>query len=66
MKRIVDVKETVNTAIKFVQSAPCHICMYGNSKDNSCLAGVKYKGTCKVFRKLKIELFKMREVSDDE
>lgn len=66
MKRIVDVKETVNSAIKFVQSVPCYICMYGNPKDNSCLAGVKYKGTCKVFRKLKGELLKMREVNDGD
>ena len=62
MKRITDVKETVNQAIRYAISNPCCICSYENTRTGECFAGVKYKGTCPVFSKLKCELLKMREV----
>lgn len=65
MSRITDVKETVNQAIRFAITFPCHICQYENEKTGGCRAGVKYKGTCPVYRILKVELLKMREMEDD-
>lgn len=64
MKRITDVKETVNQAIRYAISNPCCICSYENQRTHECYAGVKYKGTCPVFSKLKSELLKMREVEE--
>lgn len=61
-RRVIDVKETVNQAIKYTISNPCYICSYRNQKTNECYAEVKYKGTCKVFMALKGELLKMREL----
>lgn len=60
------VAEIVNAALSFVKSYPCAICGLENSKDHSCAAGVRYRGTCPVFRKLKIELLKTREVEGNE
>ena len=62
MKRINDVNETVNQAIRYAISNPCCICSYENQRTHECIAGVKYKGTCHVFLKLKGELLKMREM----
>lgn len=55
---IVDDTLTVNQAIRFIKSSPCHIC--------SCysICTVKYKGTCSIFRKLKTALLTLREVND--
>lgn len=61
MKKIsVDTVETSDQAIRWVRSNPCCICSYENSKTHECYAGVKYKGTCKVFQMLKTELLKLR------
>lgn len=65
MSRITDVKETVNQAIRYAIWNPCCICSYENSKMHECRAGIKYKGTCPVFQKLKAELLKMREMEDE-
>ena len=65
MSRITDVKETVNQAIRFAIQFPCYICKYDTGKGYECAAGVKYKGTCPVFQKLKAELLKMREMEDE-
>lgn len=59
------VNGVVNTAILYVKSYPCAICGL-ERKDHSCQMGVKYRGTCSVFRKLKIELLKMREVKENK
>lgn len=46
-----DVEETVKQAIRAARKNPCKICpFYG-------LCGVKYKGTCKLSRKLRIALY---------
>ena len=63
MSRVKDVKETVNQAIRFAIAFPCYICKYDTGKE--CEAGIKYKGTCPVFHKLKSELLKMREMEED-
>jgi hypothetical protein len=61
MKRItVDTVETSDQAIRYVRSNPCCICSYANSRTNKCYAGVKYRGTCKVARILRDELWKLR------
>ena len=52
-------------AIRFGISYPCCLCGYENPKTHECVAGIKYRGTCKVFRILKGELLKMREVKED-
>lgn len=65
MKKKIDVIGTANMAIRFGISYPCCLCSYENSKTNECVAGIKYRGTCKVFRILKGELLKMREVKED-
>lgn len=62
MGRVTDVTETVNQAIRYAISNPCCICSYENQKTHECYAGVKYKGTCKVFMALKGQLLKMREL----
>lgn len=66
MKRVTDVIETVNNAIGYVQQFPCVLCQYENEKTGGCRAGVKYKGTCPVYRILKGELLKMREMEDNK
>lgn len=65
MSRVKDVKETVNQAIRFAISFPCYICKYDTGKGYERAAGIKYKGTCPVFHKLKSELLKMREMEED-
>ncbi len=52
----IDVIATVNQAIKYVQGNPCCIC----SCEDFCK--IKYKGTCQVWKKLKIQLLALREV----
>lgn len=56
----IDIKDTVNKAIKYVKSNPCCIC----SLEGRC--GVKYKGTCKVRRQLMIRLCWVKEIGQDE
>lgn len=61
MKKIkVDIEETSDQAIRYVRTNPCCICSYENSKTHECRVGVKYKGTCKVARVLREELWKLR------
>jgi len=50
-----DTTQTVNQAIRFVKSNPCCIC------SNESFCGVKYKGTCKVWRGLKLKLLAVSE-----
>lgn len=61
MMNKVNVARTVNQAIDYVRSNPCCIC----SCESYC--GVKYKGTCKICRRLKIALLgaKKMEERDD-
>lgn len=61
MGKIKDDRETVNMAIHFIRSYPCAICSYENPTTHKCTAGIKYKGTCKVYMTLKGELLKMRD-----
>jgi hypothetical protein len=61
MKKIsVDTEEISDQAIRYVRSNPCIICCYDDSKTHKCNAGIKYKGTCKVARILRDELWKLR------
>lgn len=64
MSRVTDVSETVNQAIRFVKAYPCTICSYESSKTHKCLAGVKYKGTCKVYRELSCRLSCVKEMEE--
>lgn len=66
MGRVKDVKETVNLAIRFVKADPCFLCIHKNITKNVCFAGVKYKGTCKVYKYLKREFVKLREMEEEE
>lgn len=47
--------ETVSQAIRFVKSYPCCICC------GQGWCGVKYKGTCKIYRELKCRLINVKE-----
>jgi len=60
MRKDIDIKDTVNKAIRYVKYNPCCIC----SLEGRC--GVKYKGTCKVLRQLRIRLFSVKEIGRDE
>ena len=53
-------KEIAKQAIGFVHSFPCSIC----SLEGIC--GVKYKGTCKVMREIRINLYKGIKGMDEE
>lgn len=64
-RKKINVVKTVNQAIRFAQSHPCHLCSLQDPEEHRCIAGVKYKGTCKVFIALKCELLKMREMSTE-
>lgn len=64
MNRVTDVTETVNQAIRYIKYNPCAICSYENARTHECRAGVKYKGTCKVFQKLRGEMARLREVQE--
>lgn len=57
-KSKIDVVKTVNQAIGYVQSNPCCIC----SCEDFC--NIRYKGTCKVWLKLKIQLLALREIKE--
>lgn len=57
MKKI-NVAKTVNQAVEFVQSNPCHIC----SLEGIC--GVKYKGTCKIARGIRIALYSAKKMEE--
>lgn len=59
-KKAVDVNFTVNMAINYVKSNPCCICSY----EDCC--EIKYKGTCPIWRKLKLQLFELRLVGEQE
>lgn len=61
MSRITDAKETANMAIRFIKSLPCFPCSYYDEIRNECRAGVKYKGTCRVYSYLRAEFSKLRE-----
>lgn len=50
MKKV-NVADTVNQAIDYVRSNPCCIC----SCESFC--GVKYKGTCRIARRLRMALY---------
>lgn len=52
----VNVTATVNQAIDYVRSNPCCIC----SCEGWC--GVKYKGTCKIRRQLRIALYSAKKM----
>lgn len=65
MSRVTDVSETVNQAIRFVKYYPCAICSYESSKTHKCLAGVKYKGTCKVYKELQARLCGVKEMEEN-
>ena len=54
-KRNIDVAKTVNQALGYVRSNSCCICSY----EGSC--GIKYKGTCKVARELRLALLSAKE-----
>lgn len=56
----INVARTVNQAIDYVRSNPCCIC--------SCEAfcGVRYKGTCKIRRRLRIALLGAKKMEERE
>ena len=58
MKRM-NFDKVAEQAVKYVLSNPCAIC--------SCegICGVKYKGTCKIRRKIRFRLFKLKGVEDE-
>ena len=64
MGRVTDVTETVNQAIRYVKSNPCCLCSYENARTHECRAGVKYKGTCKVYRTLKCKMHSIQEIEE--
>ena len=66
MSRVTDVAETVNQAIRYAKSNPCCLCSYENARTHDCRAGIKYKGTCAVYRILKGEMNRLREVEENE
>ena len=47
--------KVANQAIRFVKNNPCCIC----SQESFC--DVRYKGTCKVWRELKLRLLDIKE-----
>lgn len=51
----INVARTVNQAIDYVRSNPCCIC----SCESFC--GVKYKGTCKIARKIRLCLWAAKD-----
>ncbi|PWL46844.1 MAG: hypothetical protein DBY45_01880 [Clostridiales bacterium] len=55
-KQKIDVVSTVNQAIRFIKSCPCAICSRGWDCE------IKYKGTCKVARELRIRLYGVEEM----
>ena len=60
MMNKVNVVRTVNQAIDYVRSNPCCIC----SCERFC--GVKYKGTCKIRRRLKIALLGAKKMEEQQ
>ncbi len=58
MKKV-DVDKVAEQAVEYVLSNPCAIC----SCESFC--GVKYKGTCKIRRKIRLRLFKLKGVEDE-
>ena len=56
----VNVAQTVNRAIDYVRSNPCCIC--------SCevFYGVRYKGTCKIRRRLRIALLSAKKMEEQQ
>ena len=53
-----NVDETVSLAIRFVKLNPCCIC----GGEGWC--GVKYKGTCPIYRELKSRLCILKEATE--
>ncbi len=58
--RKVNVAKTVNQAIDYVRSNPCCIC----SCEGFC--GVKYKGTCRIGRQLRIALYSAKKMEENK
>lgn len=58
MKKV-NVAKTVNQAIDYVRSNPCCIC----SCESFC--GVKYKGTCKIARKIRLCLYAAKDRAEE-
>lgn len=55
VKRVTDEKESeryATTAIRYLKHNPCSICALENYKTHECVCGVRYRATCKVFRKI--------------
>lgn len=62
-KKSINVDDAVDMAINFVRGYPCAICSYEDS-NHKCIAGIKYKGTCPVYMRLKCELLKLRTTEE--
>ena len=58
MKRM-NFEKVAEQAVKYVLSNPCAIC----SCESFC--GVKYKGTCKIRRKIRLRLYGIQEVKSE-
>ena len=59
LKRITDDKqadERARMALCYLKFYPCAICS-GEAKDHTCVFGVKYRGTCKVYKRIKERLW---------
>ena len=54
-----DFDKVAEQAVNYAMSNPCAIC----SCESFC--GVKYKGTCKIRRKIRLRLFKLKGVEDE-
>ena len=57
MKKI-NVAKTVNQAVGYAQTQPCKLC----SLEGFC--GVKYKGTCKIAKGIRIALSSAKKMED--
>ena len=55
-KSKIDVPGTVNMAIGFLKGYPCAICQFEK------LCGIKYKGTCPVWKELKVRLHNVEKM----
>lgn len=50
-KNKIDADKTVHQALCYVLDNPCCICSYES------LCNIRYKGTCEVWRKIKVKLY---------
>ena len=66
MRKKIDAVKVADRAIRFGQNYPCILCCWEHRVTHKCTVGVKYRGTCEVYKRIKRQLLKMRTSKEEE